>query len=195
MDNGKSYVYFIVGIFLIGMTTHSISATELQDVSSLYGVDSMFVKVSDLDPEIQKELKKGGLDLRLLNYVIERKLENAGIRVLSDDEYQSHQQKNMLFLKLQILPQELIQKHIYSVDGVRLPKSGPENRYLYMTRLEFHQSVFLQQNPDIKVLAVTWGTDSLGYRRLLRIQEDINGLVDAFISDFKIANPKPVETK
>ena len=101
----------------------------------------------------------------------------------------------MLFLKLQILPQEFKQKHIYTVDGVKLPKSGSENKYLYSTRLELHQSVFLQQNPDIKLLAVTWETDSLGYRRLARIREDINGLIDAFVNDFKIVNPKSIELK
>jgi hypothetical protein len=195
MNNYKSYVCLIVGIFLISMTAYPISAIELQNVSSLRGIDSIYVKVSDPDPEMQKELKKGGLNFSLLNYVIEQKLENVGIHVLSDDEYRTSQQKNMLYLNLQILPQELMQKHIYTVDGVKVPKSGPENKYLYMIRLEFHQSLSLSQNADIKVLAVTWGMDTFGLRRLKRIQEEVNGLADAFVNDFKIANPKAIGTK
>ena len=152
--------------------------------STLQGLRAVYVKVENLDPELKKELKKGGLTEETLQTRIERRLEVAGIKVLSDEEFQSTDFTGILYVNVGILMPETLKKYTYTVDGERVPKGGPTEKYLYTIDVELRQMVSLLRNPVVKGLATTWSTGSIGFRRLGGIQMDVADQVDTFANAY-----------
>ena len=144
----------------------------------------------NLDPELKKELKKGGLTEDTLQNVVERKLEAAGVKVLSCEEFKKSDFAGMLYLNVRILMPETLQKYTYTVDGERVPKGGATERYLYRIDVDLRQMVSLLRKPHVRGLSTTWSIGSLGFRRLNRIQADVTEQIQTFISAYTGVNPK-----
>ena len=173
-------------IIWICLITHSplLAMDDIESRSTLRGLQAVIVQVENLDPELKKELKKGGLTEETLQIRIERRLEVAGIKVLSGEEFQSTDFTGILYVNVRILTPEILKKYTYTVEGERVPKGGPTEKYLYAIDVEVRQRVSLLRNPVVKGLATTWSTGSLGFRRLSGIQMDVTDQVDIFANAF-----------
>ena len=188
--NGRKYQLHRTALILTLLLINSpVSAGEDNVVRfTLQGIEAVYVRVERIDPELGKELKKSGLHEDLLETAIERKLEAAGIKVIEYETFQNSEQKHLLNIKVEILLPEATQKFGYIPDGTQVHKTATV-RYFYTVRAELRQMVSLVRNPGIKALSATWTDSSLGLRRLSRIKTDVMDRVDAFILDFKAANP------
>ena len=153
-------------------------------VVSLKGVDALYVKVSNLDPNLKEILAKESITEAVLRSEIERKLESAGIKTVVEELVRKTGKENYLFLKIEIATVELKNEYIKIADSTKLPPK----KFLYRLRLEFRQEVALTRNADIKVMATTWMKDDFGYRRLNVIHESVLTLTDVFVQDFLSTN-------
>ena len=184
------FVWVVMVLVTLKTPLPSFAMDDRQSPSMLEGLQAVCVHVENLDPELQKELKKGGLTEDTLQNVIERKLEVAGIKVLSCEEFKKSDFAGMLYVNVRILMPETLQKYTYTVDGERVPKGGSTERYLYRIDVNLRQIVSLLRKPDIRGLSTTWSTGSLGFRRLNRIQADVTDQIQTFISAYTGVNPK-----
>ena len=183
-------IWMVIALVTLKMPLPSFALDDRQSPSMLRGLQAVCVQVENLDPELKRELKKGGLTEDTLQTVIERKLEVAGIKVLSCEEFKKSDFGGMLYVNVRILMPETLQKYTYTVDGERVPKGGPTGRYLYSIDVDLRQTVSLLRDPDVKGLSTTWSTGSLGFRRLDRIQADVTEQIQTFISAYMGLNPK-----
>ena len=142
----------------------ALAIDDMQTRATLSGLEAIYVQVVNFDPELKKELKKGGLTEETLQIRIERRLEVAGIKVLSAEEFQSTDFTGILYVNVRILMPETLKKYTYTVDGERVPKGGTTEKHLYTIDVELRQPVSLLRNPAVKGLATTWSTGSLGFR-------------------------------
>ena len=184
------FLWMVMALVTLNMPLPSLAMDDRQSPSMLRGLQAVCVQVENLDPELKKELKKGGLTEDALQTVIERKLEVAGIKVLSCEEFRKSDFGGMLYVNVRILMPETLQKYTYTVDGERVPKGGPTERYLYRSDVDLRQTASLLREPHVKGLSTTWSTGSLGFRRLDRIQADVMEQIQAFISAYTGLNPK-----
>ena len=177
---------WFIWMIMICIITHSplLAMDDGESRSTLRGLQAVYVQVENLDPELKKELKKGGLTEETLQIRIERRLEVAGIKMLSGEEFQSTDFTGILYVNVRILTPEILKKYTYTVEGERVPKGGPTERYLYAIDVEVRQKVSLLRNQDVKGLATTWSTGSLGFRRLSGIQMDVTDQVDIFANAY-----------
>lgn len=186
----KPWLTLVVILVSFGMW---YSVTQAEDTMktrvTVRGLESVYVQVEPFDPELQKELKKGGLIYESVRQAVERKLEKGGIRVLHEEDLQKSQYHGILYVNLQILRPDT-QKKWYTVNGVHVSKDGPVERYFYAVDIELRQTVSLLRDPVVKGLATTWSTGSLGFRRLSRIQMDVADQVDTFASAYLSVNSK-----
>ncbi|UCG80804.1 MAG: hypothetical protein JSV60_00545 [Desulfobacterales bacterium] len=157
---------------------------------TLRGLESVYVQIVPFDPELQKELRTGGLTHERVRQAVERKLEQGGIKVLREEDLQKSQGHGILDVNLQILSPETQKKYKYTVEGAQISKDAPVERYFYSVDVELRQAVSLLREPGIKEVAPTWSTSTLGLRRVARIESDIKDQVEKFISAYRIVNPK-----
>jgi hypothetical protein len=187
----RPWLALVVTLVSLG-TWHS--ATQAGDTiktrATLRGIESVYVQVAPFDPELQKELRSGGLTHEGVRQAVERKLEQGGIKVLREEELQKSQYHGLLDVNLQVLSPETQRKYKYTVEGAQISKDAPVERYFYSVDIELRQAVSLVRDPGINEVAPTWSTGSVGLRRLTRIEGDIKDQIDKFISAYVIVNPK-----
>ena len=184
------FVWMVMVLVTLKIPLPLLAMDDRESRSTLRGLRAVCVQVENLDPELKKELKKGRLTEETLQTVIERKLEVEGIKVLSCEEFKKSDFAGMLYVNVRILVPETLQKYTYTVDGERVPKGGPIERYLYRIDVEFRQTVSLLRDPSVKGLSTTWSTGSLGFRRLDRIRADVTEQIQTFISAYTSLSPK-----
>ncbi len=189
---GKKYrlILIVMVAAFMKLDASVLAIDDMKTRATLRGLKALYVQVEDFDPDLKKELKKGGLTESLLRTVIERRLELAGIRVLSGEEFQRPDLTGILYVNVRILMPEILKKYTYTVEGERVPKGGPPERYLYTIDVELRQTVSLLRDPVVKGLSTTWSTGSLGFRRLSRIQMDVADQVDTFANAYLSVNSK-----
>ncbi len=175
---------------LLAFATSTMAGEDPRMLPWLRGVDAVYVQVKDFDPELKKELRKAGLVEDQVQISVERRLEKAGIRPQSEDEYRKSPNKTVLLVKLDFFTPDAMKKIGYTVDGEQVPKGGDEDKYAYRVDVALRQPVTLLRDPAVRGMATTWSTGSVGFRRLIRIQADVMGQVDAFINSYSTANPK-----
>lgn len=134
---------------------------------SLKGIRGVHVLVA-FDPN----LTKGGLTEKEIRNIVESKLKEASIAVLSKEELGEAPGKPLL--------------HVKTIAAV------PADFYIYTCILLFEQSVHLVRQPQIRDRGITWtgkgflgiDKDLTGFKRLLELS------VEEFINAYLAANPK-----
>jgi hypothetical protein len=103
----KPWLALVVTLVSFGIW-HSVTQAgdTMKTRRTVRGLESVYVQVEPFDPELQKELKKGGLTHESLRQAVERELEKAGIRVLREEDLQKSQYHGILDVNLQILSPE-----------------------------------------------------------------------------------------
>lgn len=183
----------VLGIFLLVTLCVSTVSGEDQDpkiLALLRGVNAVHVQVKNFDPELSKELKTAGLIEDQVQIGVEKRLEQAGITVQSEQEFRKSNAKAVLIIKLELVFPEAVQKvrYIFNEQGEQVPKPDDTIKYVYRTDVVLRQNVSLGRDPAIQGMAVTWSAGTVGFRRLVRIRADLMDQVGKFIDAHKAAN-------
>lgn len=185
MNRAKKIATVTALLLLICLSASASAQQALNNATlSLTGAEGLYVRVSDLDPDLKEVLIKESISEMILRSEIERKLESAGIRAEPEELFRKTGRENCLFLKMEISTLELNQTAIKIADGAKLPQT----KFMYRLRLEFRQEVSLARDAGMKVMAITWMRDDFGYRRLEAIHRSALSLTDIFVQEFQAAN-------
>ena len=186
----RTYGYTLMATILVSAIWQASTwaSDDTKSRATLRGVDAVYVLVENLDPELRAELRKGGLTEAGLEAAVERRLETAGLKVLSEEALRTAPHPCVLYVNLQILMPET--KYGYSVEGEQISKDKPADKYFYRVDIELRQMASLLRDPLIKGSAATWSVRSMGFRRLARIQGDVMDQVTTFIDAHVAVNPK-----
>ena len=180
----------IITFFSISVYLTSIAPADdrARDRATLRGIQSVIVKVHSWEPEWSAELKKVGLEESYLQSLIERKLEKAGITVLPEEAAKRSEAEGILNIRMKFLEPEGTRKIYTTLDENEIEKIDTKKKYVYAIRLNFRQMVLFPRDPALKALAITWQTESLGFRRLAPIREDLMSVIDVFIEAYLSEN-------
>ena len=182
----KKQIIIIFTLFSISVSISSICQADdrAKDRATLRGIQSIIVKIHSWEPEWSAELKKAGLEESYLQSLIERKLEKAGIRVLPEEAAKRSETEGILNIRMKFLEPEHARKIYTTLDEDEIEKFDTKKKYVYAIRLNFRQMVVLPRDPALKALAITWQTESVGFRRLALIREDvIDVFIEAYLSE------------
>ena len=186
----KNQIIFIITLFCISVSLNSTSPADdrARDRATLRGIQSVIVKVHTWEPEWRAELKKIGLEESYLQSLIERKLEKVGILVLPEEAAKRSETEGILNIRMKFLEPERVRKTYTTLDENEIEKLDTKKKYVYAIRLNFRQMVLFPRDPALKALAITWQTESVGFRRLTLIREDLMNVIDVFIEAYLSEN-------
>ena len=176
----KTYkrITFILGIVLVLplMSSFGFAGDHKVSRETLRGINGIFVRVESLSSEIRKD----GLKKQQIRTDVESKLQMAGIKVLSYEEYLLQEGHPYLYIQASVI------------------KSQYPNIYIYHIGIELVQNANLVRNPNLIIgnillspKVTTWSTGSIGksgYINDIRnfIKDEVNIFIDAYLS----VNPK-----
>ena len=176
----------------IPISFNSISQADdrAKDRATLRGIEAVIVKVHSWEPDWSAELTKAGLEESYLQALIERKLEKTGITVLPEEVTKRTETEGVLNIRMKFSEPEGARKIFTTLDENQIEKVDTKKKYVYAIRLNFRQKVVFPRDPELKAQSITWQTDSVGYRRLTLIREELMTLVDVFIEAYLSENQK-----
>ena len=176
----------------IPISFNSISQADdrAKDRATLRGIEAVIVKVHSWEPDWSAELTKAGLEESYLQALIERKLEKTGITVLPEEVAKRTETEGVLNIRMKFSEPEGARKIFTTLDENQIEKVDTKKKYVYAIRLNFRQKVVFPRDPELKAQSITWQTDSVGYRRLTLIREELMTLVDVFIEAYLSENQK-----
>jgi hypothetical protein len=139
--------------------------------ATLVGLPGVYVLVETVADEAQRD----GLDTLQVRTDVEVKLRQAGIRVLSKEEWLSTAGAPYLYVNIQTAKNNL---RLYAVS----------------VSIDLRQDVTLVREPSLRRLVATWSTPgvlgTVGSHKLATVRDDVRDLVDQFINAYLAANPK-----
>ena len=154
----------------------SSAAAGMKD--SLRGLTSLYVSIEGITPAVQAS----GLSQERVRTDAEKSLREAGIQVLSEQEWQKTPDRPILSIQLRT----------YRYPGI---KEEDGALCAYSVDVRFFQGVSLLRQPAVKVGSPTWSSEStLGItpeKNLGLIRDYISQFVGQFINDYTSVNPKP----
>ena len=183
-------IMMVMALFTISASLTSIAPADdrASDRATLRGIQTVKVKVHSWEPEWRAELKKAGLEESYLQSLIEQKLEKAGIRVLPEEAAKRSETEGVLNIRMKFVEPEAARKIYTTLDENQIEKVNTKKKYVYAIRLNFRQMVSLARDPALKALSITWQTESVGFRRLTLIREDVMNVIDVFIEAYLSEN-------
>ena len=137
-----------------------------EDVRSLKGLTRISVSIEDFD----QDALLAGFSQSVFKTDVEVKLRMAGITVVPSGE--PHPGAAYIFMVITVLE----------------PRAGGVSPYSIDTQL--NQAVYLQRDPEILDIAITWHNGSAGRGDIEFIRQAAKNQVDRFINDWLRANPK-----
>ena len=135
---------------------------------TLKGLSGIYVIVEELQPNLlkyEKYTKQFGLNKAGIQRDVEQKLTEAGIRVLSFEEWQKTPGRPVLYVRVNTHESE---KYWFSYD----------------IKVGLRQIATLEANPGVKTLADTWSLNITGMTNignLKQIQQDLGALLKKFV--------------
>jgi len=180
------FAAFFVALFFPGSFCQADD--RARDRATLRGIQAVIVRVHSWEPGWREELKKVGLEEDNLQSLIEHKLEKAGIPVLPEEASKKTETEGILNIRMKFLDPEPARKTYKTLDENEVEKIDTKKKYIYAIRLNFRQIVFLARDSDSKTLAITWQTESVGFRRIAQIREDVMNVIDVFIEAYLSEN-------
>jgi len=139
---------------------------------TLKGLAGFYVIVEELQPNLlryEKYSKQFDLNKTGIQRDVERKLTEAGIRVLTPEEWQKTPGKPVFYVNINTHESE---KYWFS----------------YNIKIEVRQVVSLEANPAVKTLAGTWSLNLTGMANignLKQIRQDLNELTGRFVGAYR----------
>ena len=179
----------VVLLFLILSAVVCRADDRASDRASLRGIKTVVVRVHSFEREWVSELSKAGLKEAVLQAYIERQLEKSGITVIPEEASKRTETEGILNVRVKFLNPEPSKKTLLSTDEEEIERLDSKKRYVYAIRLNFRQPASLKRNPEARISAITWQTESVGLRRLALIREDLENVVNVFIEAYLSENP------
>jgi len=163
--------YSLATLLMLILICGNAYAQDIEQTrNALRGLSGVYVMPEN---PLDDDAIRGGLSKDAIRNEVELKLRQAGIRVLSTEEWEQAPGKPYL----QVWPKVL--------KGVVL------GGYIYHISVEFKQHVSLMRTPDIKVFGATWSTEHMGYTPDLKdIRDRMKDRVEKFIDAYLSVNPK-----
>jgi hypothetical protein len=164
-------------LLLIGLAAPVFAVDSKETRLTLTGLQGVYIAVEELQSNVmkyEKHLRKSGLMREQIQQDVERRLRQAGIRVLTSDDWLKTSGRPILYVN--------VNTHEY------------EKYWLaYDIRIELQQIVSIDSNPKIKTLASTWTMNVTGIANidtLYVIRDNILYLTDHFAEAYKSVNSK-----
>jgi hypothetical protein len=174
----KRLVMLLLAVLLsIGLATPILAVDTKETRLTLTGLQGVYVAVEELQSNVmkyEKHLRKSGLMREQIQQDIEQRLRQAGIRILTSDEWLKTPGRPILYVNVNTYENE---KYWIAYD----------------IRIELQQIVSIDSNPKIKTLASTWtmnvtGIANIGNLNIIR--DNILYLTDRFAEAYKSVNSK-----
>jgi hypothetical protein len=183
-------IVLLVGILcLLGPIAAAQQTEEPSRLQSLRGIKAVRVQVVDFATDFKAEFNKAGLTEGLLETMVERRLEDAGIKVLQEFEPDLPNQTGLLRITLQAHSPMSARKFTMTGEGIEFSAPGGQPPYLYLIKVDFRQPVILARDASFGLTTLTWSADTFGIRRLSRLTPMVNQQVEGFIQAFRSVNP------
>jgi hypothetical protein len=168
------HILFIAAAMVM-LAIGSASALDSEQTrKTLVGLQGVYVLVEELQPNIQKYASKSDLDKASLQKSAESQLREAGIRVLSREEWLKTVGRPVLYINVNTHEQE-------------------KYWFAYNVEVELQQIAAMEANPAIKSLVGTWSVNIAGMVNIGTVnalKERVKNLLDIFITAYLSANPK-----
>lgn len=170
MNRGKrSFIFIVFALVFLNFGSNVFAQDDEETRLTLRGFQGVHVVVEQLSPTIEKD----GLSTNQLQKDTESKLQTAGIKVLSKEEFLKTAGKPYLYVSVNI-----------SVLRTQI------TRYIFYIRVEFNQDVSLVRSPMV-VPAATWSVGGWGIDfSLENIRDVVKDQVDKFVSAYAAVNLK-----
>ena len=168
---------------------------KARDRATLHGIQSIVVKVHTWEPGWREELKKVGLTENDLESLIERKLETAGIHVITEEASKRSEAEGILNVRIKFANPEPAKKVHKTWSAEKdIEKIDIKKQYIYAIRLNLRQLVVLSRDPALRTWSITWQTESVGFRQVSLIREAVLNAIDVFIEAYSSENPSLPKT-
>lgn len=157
--------------------------------SSLAGLQGVCVIIEDLQPNIKDYAVKYGLTKAEIQKEIEQKIRTSGIGVLNNQDWLNMPGRPVLYININTHPSET--KSLIS----KLLSDHREEKALlaFDIKVELRQVAYLEANPKVKTLAITWSVNMTGLvnvENLTPLKSNVLALVEHFIDAYKSVNVK-----
>jgi plasmid maintenance system killer protein len=159
-----------------------------KDRATLRGIKTITVKVRTYESGWSKELNRVGLSESVLQALIEKQLEGAGITVIAEETSGKSEAEAFLIARIAFLDPEPVSKKYQTVEEERFEKIDLKKKYIYTVRLNLRQSAVLRRDATTHVSAITWQTETVRTNRLSFLQDDVKRMVDVFIEAYSSEN-------
>jgi hypothetical protein len=160
------------GVFALTVLMVSPAWAQLEGGRTLYGLDEVGVVVENVHPDLERQ----GLSGATLQTEVILRLQQAGIHVLAEDEWEETLGRPLLYLYVGIVP--LDNFPVYSV----------------IVTLQLRQSVCLARNLIICETAITWEDAGVmrivSVSRLASLPQEVRNVVDRFTTAYLAENRK-----
>jgi hypothetical protein len=164
----------IIAILALIMPDHLVfSQGDDGNISTLDGIKSIYVLIEPVPREVEKE----GLTTRQFRSDAEKKLQKAGIKLLSEEEYDKYKiVRSYPMARLEV---------ITDVQEVK----GSEDLRIYNIIVQVRQVVWLGRKPIVNFAGTTWRVQEFGYTRNLNVVRDkVKEAVGQFITAYFSVN-------
>ena len=166
----------IIVLFILTVSFPPVFAEGNENLTdSLIRIREIYVSVKPIDNPIVAE---AGIDESLIKEMAERQLRKAGIRLLSQEEYNRY--KMTLRYPLAVLELRLTVHEITGMDAA-----------IAELRVRVMQVAFLSRRPIVQINAPSWEVQEIGIARDPSfLDEALKRNLDQFIDDYFSANPR-----
>ena len=166
----------IIVLFILPVSHPPSLAADNENLTvSLIGIKHIYVNVKPISNPIVTE---AGIDESSIKELAERQLRKAGIRLLSQEEYDRY--KMTLRYPLATLELRLTVHEIEGMDAA-----------IAELRVRVMQVAFLSRRPIVQINAPSWEVQEIGIvRDPSFLEEALKKSLDQFIDDYFSANPR-----
>jgi hypothetical protein len=171
----KKLAHGLIGVLLFICSPRASAEMPDRAKETLRGLAGVTVVIEPLHATAERD----GLSQRQLQADVERQLQAAGIRVLTQDEWRSTPGSPYLYVNVSAL------KKSYGL-------------YAYAIEVCLNQLVTLLRNQDIQEFAETWETrevGTVGKGRLATVRDSVAVHVNTFIRDYFSVNPRSLTNR
>ena len=166
----RNVVVVCISVLMISSVVFAVDTEFTRN--TLKGVQSVYVLMEELQPNIHKYGAKVGLTKEQLKEDVETLLRNGGIKSLNREAWLKTSGNPVLYVNVNTHETE---KYWYGYD----------------VRVELQQVVSLEAHPPTRILVGTWTVNLTGVANigsLGNIRNDVRVMVERFVQAYKIVN-------
>lgn len=165
----------IVALMALIMPDNVVFSQDDGNISTLDGIKSIYLLIEPVAREVEKE----GLTTRQLRSDAEKKLQKAGIKLLSEEEYDKYKTvRSYPMARFEVLTDV---QEVKDTKGLRI----------YNIIVQIRQVVWLGRKPIVNFAGTTWRTQEFGYTWSLDVVRDkVKEAVGQFITAYLSVNQK-----